>query len=387
MTRRLTWTILIISLFLCQCLVASADEPEKVEKVVVTGVGVDANRARQNAIRNAVEQVIGTYVSSETMVKDSALIKDEILTYSGGYVKESRVVSTEESDGLMSVKLEALVVSTLVKQKIQNLNIAMKKVDGGSLFGTASSKIDEIKNASDFLAKVLKKYPQSAYVIQVEKPEIVSTDPISKKAEVAVPMTLSFDKTFVTELKTTLNKIAIKHYSNVPKSTFDKYQGYPKEEANFNLLCFSKKNNMLNSMFEQCEAINSSVYTSIREQFRYEGYNYASLLELEMNSRRPAFTVSFNNSNGEALFLTTFKLASDENCLSQGFHGDNGPYPLCWHGFLPNIFWEYSTFGSTSYTHSALLTDGILKFVKKFNVDVEALPQITSITVSIAPWD
>jgi hypothetical protein len=29
---------------------------------VITGIGVDIDKAKQNAIRNAVEQVIGTYV-------------------------------------------------------------------------------------------------------------------------------------------------------------------------------------------------------------------------------------------------------------------------------------------------------------------------------------
>lgn len=380
------WGIVLLLIFTLVNIVF-ADEPEKIEKVVVTGVGIDANKARQNAIRNAVEQVIGTYISSETMVKDSALIKDEILSYSGGYVKESRVISTEKSDDLISVKLEALVVSTLLKEKIQKLNITMKKIDGGSLFGNAFSKIDEIKNSSDLLAKVLKKYPQSAYIIQVDKPDIVATDPTSNKAEVAIPMVLYFDKTFISELKDITNRIAAKHYNNVPKNSFDKYQGYPKEDANFNLICFSKKTNMMNNMFEQCEAINSTVYKYIREQFKYDSYKFASLLELEQNSRKLIFNVSFNSASGEALYLSTFKLESTENCMSQGFHGDNGANPMCWHGFLPNILWEYTLYGDTSYTHSALMTDGELKFVKKFNIDLDVLPQINSISVSVAPWD
>ena len=268
MLRQIFVSLFVLTqIVFCNVLIPTADEPEKVEKVIVTGVGINADKARQNAIRNAVEQVVGTYVSSDTMVKDSQLIKDEILSYSGGYVKESRVISTEKSDDLISVKLEAIVVSTLLKQKIQKLNITMKKIDGGSLFGNAFSKIDEIRNASDLLAKVLKKYPQSAYIIQVEKPDIVATDPTTNKAEVAVPMTITFDKTFVSELKEIANRIAAKHYINVNRNTFSNKltEGLP----NFNLICFSKKTNMMNKLFEQCEAISSTVYKSIREQFKF----------------------------------------------------------------------------------------------------------------------
>lgn len=67
--------------------VIHAEEPEKTEKVVATGYGVNADKAKENAVRNAVEQVIGTYVTSDTIVKNSQLVKDEILSFSGGYVK------------------------------------------------------------------------------------------------------------------------------------------------------------------------------------------------------------------------------------------------------------------------------------------------------------
>lgn len=74
------------------------DEPEKIEKVIVTGVGIDADKAKQNAIRNAVEQVVGSYISSDTMVKNNTVLKDKVLGYSGGYVKDIKVLSQEKTD-------------------------------------------------------------------------------------------------------------------------------------------------------------------------------------------------------------------------------------------------------------------------------------------------
>ncbi len=50
-----------------------SQEPEKIEKVIATGVGIDFEKAKQNAIRNAIEQVVGTYVTSDTMVKTAYL--------------------------------------------------------------------------------------------------------------------------------------------------------------------------------------------------------------------------------------------------------------------------------------------------------------------------
>lgn len=217
MHRRISFSLLIIAqLILCVFSISFAEEPDKVEKIIVTGMGMDADKARQNAIRNAVEQVIGTYVSSDTMVKDSLRIKDEILSYSGGYVKESRVISTEKSDdGLFSVKLEALVVSTKLKRKIQTLNIAIKKVDGGSLFAEAFSKATATKSGGNQLSKIMSKYPQAAYHAEIGKPEILTVNNNKNKASVKLNLNLKLDDEFVKELETVLSEISYQQLTNI----------------------------------------------------------------------------------------------------------------------------------------------------------------------------
>src|SRR3989338_876819 len=168
MSLRIALFLLVLLVFVST--IGYAEEAEKIEKVVTTGIGVDIDRAKQNAIRNAVEQVIGSYVSSDTIVKNSQLLKDEILSYSGGYLKEMKIISQgQNDDGLFAVQIEAVVVSTKLKRKIESLNIATKKVEGKSLFGEAASKINKQKDASGLLKNILSKYPQAAYDIKVGK--------------------------------------------------------------------------------------------------------------------------------------------------------------------------------------------------------------------------
>jgi len=120
-----------------------AEEPEKTMKVIVTGIGADTAAARLNAIRNAVEQVIGVYVSADTLVKNHALLKDEILSYSGGYVRDSRIVSEERGrDGLIAVTIEADVVASKLKRKLEFLNIAVRNVEGEKLFDEAYGRLE-----------------------------------------------------------------------------------------------------------------------------------------------------------------------------------------------------------------------------------------------------
>jgi len=76
---------------------AYADEPAT-KMVIVEGVGAGADaalardQALKDALRQAVNQVLGVYVKSETLVQNSRLVESEILTRSSGFVAGHKVI-------------------------------------------------------------------------------------------------------------------------------------------------------------------------------------------------------------------------------------------------------------------------------------------------------
>lgn len=77
------------------------------EPVLVDGVGVDRDSAVRDAMRNAVENIVGTYVDSRTLVSEAILSLDEIYTKSQGYVKDVQVL--DESNNGDTYRLKARV--------------------------------------------------------------------------------------------------------------------------------------------------------------------------------------------------------------------------------------------------------------------------------------
>jgi len=199
--------------------ISQAQEPEKIEKVITTGIGTDFEKAKQNAVRNAIEQAIGTYVSSDTIVKNSTLINDDVLTYSGGYVKETKVISQKrDKDGLFNVQIETLVVATQLKRKLESLNIATQKLEGGGLFSEAASRVKEQISARELLKKIISKYPQAAYTIEVGKAEIQAVDAPNNMANVNIPLIFRWDKSFLAELGDVLSRISREKLELTPYS-------------------------------------------------------------------------------------------------------------------------------------------------------------------------
>ena len=86
-------------------------EKEKDDVIlVVEGSGYDKRDAIKNALRSAIEQAFGTFVSTNTAILNDELVKDEISTVASGNVKSyTELSSSNLPDGSCSVTLSAIV--------------------------------------------------------------------------------------------------------------------------------------------------------------------------------------------------------------------------------------------------------------------------------------
>lgn len=391
MNKRLCIIIYVLFVFVFNnSMLSIADEPEKVEKVVVTGIGINADKARQNAIRNAVEQVVGTYVSSDTMVQDSQLIKDEILSFSGGYVKESKLISTEKDDDIVKVKLEALVISTKLRRKVQSLNITIKNIDGDSLFGEAISKSDANVNASLLLNKIMSKFPQSAYNITIGKPEISSTNSDTNQTNISVPTTIKWDKTYLDELKTVLSQICKTNIKYVDYNKYFSETTKPDALPGDNIpICLITKSSASKDILDNCYMIDMlKLYSLQKENRSLQSYMSESKVSYGLIKRQNDLKLIFTfiAKNNEELLTIPYLYYENldgetDNCKKQGFFNNM----MCYNnGYmsLPNLFPA-----STSMSgESLILMDGNFKFNAQLSINTELLKQIKSIKVSIEPW-
>ena len=85
-------------------IVLSAMPITSAEQVNVEGVGIDRQSAIADAKRAAVNRVVGTYIDSRTLVADSELALDEVLTKSAGFVTDVQVLRESTSGGVCTVQ-------------------------------------------------------------------------------------------------------------------------------------------------------------------------------------------------------------------------------------------------------------------------------------------
>lgn len=78
-------------------------------EVTVIGQGVDRDAAMNDAKRNAVEQVVGTYISSQSMMKNANVLLDEIYSKSVGFVTNINVLEEGKRKDFYSIKAKVNV--------------------------------------------------------------------------------------------------------------------------------------------------------------------------------------------------------------------------------------------------------------------------------------
>lgn len=91
-------TIVILwSLLNTQALKAQDDD--KTVTLVVSGQGKTQDDAKQNALRSAIEQAFGAFISSKTEIINDSLIKDEIVSISSGNIQKYEIISEVQIPG------------------------------------------------------------------------------------------------------------------------------------------------------------------------------------------------------------------------------------------------------------------------------------------------
>ena len=135
--------------FALLCLMSIATlSAQGVEEVtlVVSGDGATKEEATHVALRSAIEQAYGTFVSSNTAILNDSLVKDEVVTISSGNIqKYTELACMQLENGKSYVSLQATVSLTQLVKYAQSKGAECEFA--GATFG-ANVKLYELNKAN-----------------------------------------------------------------------------------------------------------------------------------------------------------------------------------------------------------------------------------------------
>jgi len=155
-----------------------AQTESKIVVITVSGTGKTQDEAKQNALRNAIEQAFGTFISSNTQILNDELVKDEIVSVSSGNIQDYTVLSEVQTpDGFWSNTVKAKVAIDKLTSfcESKGVNVEFK----GSLF-SLNIKQQELNEKSEEKAienmcVVLKELSEKCFDYEIQANEPVTS--------------------------------------------------------------------------------------------------------------------------------------------------------------------------------------------------------------------
>lgn len=145
MPRKIACCLLLLSC-LTWLLPAAASCEEAPKEIIASGMGggKDPGKARDEAIndamRKAVEQGVGTFVSSESLVDKMVLVEDRIYSESRGFIENYKIISEKKEDGIYEVTISAVVKMADLAKGLEAIGLILNKKENPRVMVVVHSK-------------------------------------------------------------------------------------------------------------------------------------------------------------------------------------------------------------------------------------------------------
>jgi hypothetical protein len=203
--------VLIIGIITFLANVSFAQE-DKTVTLTVSGQGKTQDEAKQKALRNAIEQAFGTFISSNTEILNDELVKDEIVSVSNGNIQKFEILSEVQiENGEWATTLKAVVSVTKLTSFCESKGISVEFK--GSLFAfNVNQQIlnekNEIKAIKD-VCQVIRNIADVSFDYTITASDPISLDASNSKWR--IPMYISVYKN--------------SNFDNIPKVLYSTLKG------------------------------------------------------------------------------------------------------------------------------------------------------------------
>ena len=176
---------------------ANAQDENKNVSITVSGSGKSLDDAKQSALRSAIEQAYGSFISIKTEIFNDQVVADQMSSVSSGNIQSYEMLNESQlPDGSWGVTLKALVSISKLTSFVEAKGIAIE-IKGGMFALNIKQQLlneqGEIKAVSEMV--VLLHEPMQIsfdYVIKSSEPK--SLDAESKNWEIPLAVTATTNK-------------------------------------------------------------------------------------------------------------------------------------------------------------------------------------------------
>jgi len=248
--------ITFIIAFVLLSIYTNAQAADKTVSITVSGSGKTQDEAKQSALRSAIEQAFGAFISSKTEIFNDQVVAEQIASVSSGNIQSFKVLNEAQlPNGSLGVTLKAMVSVSKLTSFVEAKGIAIE-IKGGLFAINIKQQMlneqSEVEAVSEMVG-LLHEPMQTAFDYSIKSGEPKSIDAQNKNWEIPLEVTATANKNMdfcanyfiktLTALSLTDNEV--KSYQSLNKAIFPvtiNYQGFKKT-------IFLRKQRSLDALF------------------------------------------------------------------------------------------------------------------------------------------
>ena len=230
---------LLLLLTLAFTINVNAQDTEKVVTLVASGQGKTQDEAKQNALRSAIEQAFGAFISSNTTILNDSLVKDEIVSVANGNIQKYDVLNeTPLPDGSFATTLKAVVSVNKLTSFCESKGVSVEFKGGLFAMNMAMQELQE-KNEIIAWSQIKNNVIERLLINCMDSKFDVTTPQLIRDTNYSIPINISISvnknlENILNTIKTFCTSASIKDtasYNKISKNAHNRVK-IPKYKNN-----------------------------------------------------------------------------------------------------------------------------------------------------------
>ena len=190
-------SIIITSLFVFSQHIVFAQDSDKTVTITSSGSGKTKDEAKQSALKSAIEQAFGAFISTKTEMFNDQVVADQMSSVSSGNIKSYNLLNESQlPDGSWGVTLKAIVSVDKLTSFVEAKGIAIE-IKGGmfalNIKQQSLNELGEVKAVSEMVG-LLHEPMQISFDYIIKSSEPKSLDAENKNWEIPLVVTATTNK-------------------------------------------------------------------------------------------------------------------------------------------------------------------------------------------------